>query len=50
MRREQIQQLQAALRCNAGFDPGMICAALKTSQKIAHFLLDFVCKQSVSGG
>ena len=24
MRREQIQQLQAAPRCNAGFDPGMI--------------------------
>ena len=22
----------------------------QTSQKIAHFLLDFVCKQSVSGG
>jgi hypothetical protein len=25
-------------------------ATLKTSQKIAHFLLDFLCKQSVCGG
>jgi hypothetical protein len=39
MCREKNQQLQAAPRCKAWFDPGM---------KIAHFLLDFVCKQSVS--
>jgi hypothetical protein len=31
------------LHHSQGHDP-------QTSQKIAHFLLDFVCKQSLSGG